>query len=179
VAAVDFDVDTLTPRYRLVYDSIGRSLALPIARRLGLPEPILSSAAAAQTEQTRILSSALERLERTRGELETRLAETQAHNIALAEHEGESQRLLGDLKERRRSAWAAELREARAFVRQLKEEGRAQLAQLRATAERAALARFAREQEAAIAAQEAVGHAPLAAKAAEPQRARAGASAHR
>jgi DNA mismatch repair protein MutS2 len=178
VAAVDFDVDTLTPRYRLVYDSIGRSLALPIARRLGLPEPILGSAAAAQTEQTRILSSALERLERTRGELETRLAETQAHNAALAEHEGESQRLLGELKERRRSAWAAELREARAFVRQLKEEGRAQLAELRATAERAALARFAREQEAAIAAQEAVGHAPLAAKPAEAQRAHEPARAH-
>jgi len=49
LAAVDFDVDTLTPRYRLSYHSLGRSLALPIARRLGLPEAVLSAARAAQS----------------------------------------------------------------------------------------------------------------------------------
>src|SRR5262245_56803760 len=157
VAAVEFDVETLTPRYRLVYDSIGRSLALPIARRLGLPDSVLAAAAAAQSDQARILGMALEALERTRGELEAQLAEAAVHTAALAERDVESQRLLGELKERRRSAWAAELREARAFVRALKEEGRAHLEGLRATAERAALARFAREQDAAIAARESAG----------------------
>jgi DNA mismatch repair protein MutS2 len=156
VAAVEFDVETLTPRYRLVYDSIGRSLALPIARRLGLPDPVLAAAEAAQSDQTRILGTALERLERTRGELEAQLAQAAAHNAALAERDVESQRLLGELKERRRSAWASELREARAFVRALKEEGRAHLQGLHAAAERAALTRFTREQEAAIAARESV-----------------------
>ena len=155
VAAVDFDVDTLTPRYRLVYDSIGRSLALPIARRLGLPEAILAAADAAQSEQARILGAALEQLERTRALLDAQLAEASAHTAALSERDAESQRLLAELRERRRSAWAAELREARAFVRTLKDEGRAQLEGLRAAAERAAFARFTREQEAAIAAREA------------------------
>jgi DNA mismatch repair protein MutS2 len=156
VAAVDFDVDTLTPRYRLVYDSIGRSLALPIARRLGLPDAILAAADAAQSEQSRILGAALERLERTRTQLDTQLAEASAHTAALSERDAESQRLLAELRERRRSAWAAELREARAFVRTLKDEGRAQLQGLRAAAaERVAFARFTREQEAAIAAREA------------------------
>jgi DNA mismatch repair protein MutS2 len=138
-----------------VYDSIGRSLALPIASRLGLPAAILAAADAAQSEQARVLATALERLERSRAELETQLAAASARAAALAERDAESQRLLGELKERRRSAWAAELREARAFVRTLKEEGRAQLQGLQATAERAALSRFTREQEAAIAAREA------------------------
>ena len=154
VAAVDFDVDTLTARYRLVYDSIGRSLALPIARRLGLPEPVLAAAAAAQSQQARVLGAALERLERSRAQLESRLAEAEARAAALAEHGAEAERLLGELRERRSSAWAAELREARAFVRALKEEGRARLEALRATDQRGAFERFTREQEAAIAARE-------------------------
>jgi DNA mismatch repair protein MutS2 len=161
VAAVDFDLDTLTPRYRLVYDSIGRSLALPIARRLGLPEAILATAESAQPEHARVLATALERLERTRRELEERLAEASAHAAAMAARDAESERLGAELRERRRTAWRDELRDARAFVRTLKEEGRAQLEGLRGlAAERASFARFTREQEAAIAARE----APLSAR---------------
>jgi len=155
VAAVDVDVDTLTPRYRLIYESIGRSLALPIARRLGLPAAILDTAAAAQPEHARVLNAALERLERTRAGLETRLAAAAAHAAQLAADAAESTRLLAELRERRRAAWQEELRGARAFVRQLKADGRAQLEGLRAdAASRAEFARFTREQEAALAARE-------------------------
>ncbi len=167
VAAVDFDVDALTPRYRLLYDSIGRRLALPIARRLGLPAPIHAAAAAVQTEQARILGAALERLERARAQLEVRLAEAEARAAAVAARDAESERLVAELRERRRSAWAGELREARAFVRTLKEEGRAQLQALRAGAERAALERFTHAQEAANAAREAL---PDSSSSAPPER---------
>ena len=169
VAAVDFDVDTLTPRYRLIGDSIGRSLALPIARRLGLPAPILAATAAAQSEQARILGAALERLERTRAALEAQLAEVDARGAALAERDAESQRLVGELRERRQTAWATELREARAFVRSLKNEGRARLAELRAASERPDFERFTHAQEAAIAARE----APEATASRAPSEARA------
>jgi len=164
VAAVDFDLDTLTPRYRLAYDSIGRSLALPIARRLGLPEAILAIAEAAQPEHARVLSAALERLERTRDELARARDAAAAHAQTLAAQEAESTRLLAELRDRRRSAWQEELRSARAFVRQLKDEGRAKLEALRGAAgERAALDRYAREQLAAIAAREQPQAAPGAA----------------
>ncbi|MFN8640404.1 MAG: endonuclease MutS2 [Candidatus Binatia bacterium] len=155
VAAVDVDVDALTPRYRLVYDSIGRSLAIPIARRLGLPEAILATAAGVQPEHARRLNAALERLERTRAQLEARLAAAADQTRTLTANAAESTRLLGELRDRRRSAWQEEVREARDFLRQLKAEGRAQLEGLRGVAEaRAALDRFTREQEAAIAARE-------------------------
>ncbi len=155
VAAVEADAETLQPRYRLLYDSIGRSLALPIARRLGLPEEVLSAAAAAQSDHTRALHAALERIERRRLELEPALAAATARATALAASAAEVERLQQTLRERRRDAWQETLREARAFLRQLKADGRAQLAGLRDVAEaRAALARFTREQEAAIAARD-------------------------
>jgi DNA mismatch repair protein MutS2 len=43
-AAVDFDLDTLQPRYRLVYGLPGRSQAFAIAEKLGLPAAIIARA---------------------------------------------------------------------------------------------------------------------------------------
>jgi DNA mismatch repair protein MutS2 len=167
VAAVEADVETLQPRYRLLYDSIGRSLALPIARRLGLPEAVLSEATAAQSDHTRALNAALERIERRRVELEQQLGEATVRAAALAASSAEVEQLQRTLRERRRDAWQETLREARAFLRQLKADGQAQLAGLRDLTEaRAAFARFTREQEAAIAARDPAS-APAASAAVE------------
>jgi DNA mismatch repair protein MutS2 len=43
-AAVDFDLDTLEPRYRLVYGLPGQSKAFAIASKLGVPAAVLSRA---------------------------------------------------------------------------------------------------------------------------------------
>jgi DNA mismatch repair protein MutS2 len=43
-AAVDFDLDTLQPRYRLVYGLPGRSKAFAIAGKLGLPSAVIARA---------------------------------------------------------------------------------------------------------------------------------------
>src|SRR5262249_9444977 len=43
-AAVDFDLDTLQPRYQLIYGLPGRSKAFTIAHKLGLPTPIIARA---------------------------------------------------------------------------------------------------------------------------------------
>ena len=151
VAAVDFEVETLTPRYSLSYHSLGRSLALPIAERLGLPEPVLTAARAAQSPESRALSDALAQLEDARRRFEDQLAEVTRRRTELEGREAETQRLLDEVRQRRRTAWNDELREAREFVRQLKADGRAALAELRRSGDRAALERFLREREQAIA----------------------------
>ena len=43
-AAVDFDLDSLQPRYQLVYGVPGRSKAFAIAQKLGFPAPIIARA---------------------------------------------------------------------------------------------------------------------------------------
>jgi len=152
LAAVDFDVDTLTPRYRLSYHSLGRSLALPIARRLGLPEAVLSAARAAQSDESRALGTALERLETARRGFEEQLEEVTRRAQTVTARDAESQRLLEELRQRRRTVWNEELREAREFVRRIKDEGRELLSHLQRGADRATLHRFVRQQEDAIAA---------------------------
>lgn len=44
-AAVEFDPETLAPKYRLIYGIPGASSAMATARRLGLPQPLLERAA--------------------------------------------------------------------------------------------------------------------------------------
>ncbi|MFQ5668324.1 MAG: endonuclease MutS2 [Candidatus Binatia bacterium] len=150
-AAVDFDIDAMTPRYRLIYHSIGESLALPIARRLGLPAPVLAVAEAARSEHSRILAAAVARLEEVRRRYEERLADAGEHVRATGEARREAETLLAELQQKRRRRWAGELDAARDFVRGLREQGRELLAAIeRGAADRRRLSRWVQEQETTI-----------------------------
>jgi len=162
-AAVDFDVERLLPRYRLVYHSIGESLALPIARRLGLPEGVLAAAQEARTEHAKSLATAMQRLEDSRRRYEARLDDAEAQVRATTAARAEAEGLLEELRERRRRRWADELQAARDFVRGLREQGRDLLAAIeRGTADRRSFTRLVRQQEAAIAEQEGAAAEPRA-----------------
>lgn len=171
VCAVDFDAERMLPRYNLVYESLGRSLALPIAEQLGLPHDILDAARRAQSEDTRSFNDALARLETARQDLDALRADCarqtrslEEQRSALREREVAAERLAADLRERRQRAWKDELREAREFVRTLKDKSRLQLRRLRDSPQaRGEFARFVRDQEAQIAA-----HAEPGAAAAAP-----------
>jgi DNA mismatch repair protein MutS2 len=112
-ASLAFDVDTLTPTYRLVVGQPGRSYGLAIARRLGMPEEVLDSAEARLPADARALDAALaeveqreqrmaEReaaldllqatLERDQGRLAERESRVEAREAALVERERESER---------------------------------------------------------------------------------------
>lgn len=154
-AAVEFDLEAMAPRFRLLYHSIGESLALPIARRLGLPDPVLAVAEAARSEQSKALAAAVTRLEENRRAYESRLRTADDQARAAAQDRREAGLLLAELREKRRRRWADELRTARDFVRSVREQGRELLAAVeRGTADRRALTSFVRRQEAAIHEQE-------------------------
>jgi len=151
-AAVDFDLDRLLPRYRLVYHSVGESLALPIARRLGLPDAVLREAEHARSEQGRALAAAMGRLEDARRRYEERLAHVAEDEGRAARAREETERLLSELREKRRRRWVDELDTARHFVRDVRDRGRELLAAVeRGAADRRAVRRFVEEQEQAIA----------------------------
>jgi DNA mismatch repair protein MutS2 len=150
-AAVQFDLESMSPRYNLVYHSVGESMALPIARRLGLPETALRAAETAQSEGTKALAAAMRRLESTRRHYEERLATIEERERAAASAQRESDGLLAELRQKRQRKWADELREARAFVRDVRDRGRRLLADIEAgQADRRDLDRSVRSETHAI-----------------------------
>jgi DNA mismatch repair protein MutS2 len=69
-AAMRFDVDKLRPKYELLMGQPGRSYALAIAERLGLPEAILSRADTLISSEVSDLEGLLESLEADKEKLE-------------------------------------------------------------------------------------------------------------
>ncbi|MCC6763271.1 MAG: Smr/MutS family protein [Deltaproteobacteria bacterium] len=152
VVAVDVDPVSFTPRYRLVYGSVGESLGLAMARRLRLPVDVIDAADAGRATAVRVLADAIAKLEESRRRHENERAALEEERRALAELESRHAALVAELTDRRRQRWASELDEARAFVRALKAEGRAVLEAVRRRGPEASrtLAEFGRKAAAAI-----------------------------
>jgi DNA mismatch repair protein MutS2 len=67
-AAVAFDLETLSPTYRLTIGLPGGSQAFAIAERLGLPEPLVADARSRLTENELAFEATLARIRETEGE---------------------------------------------------------------------------------------------------------------
>ena len=154
LVAVDVDPVSFAPRYRLVYGSVGESLGLAMARRLKLPAEIIDAAETGREAASRELATAIAKLESSRRRFEDERTAIAEERRALAELEAEHSALVAELSERRRQRWTTDLDEARAFLRDLKAEGRAVLEIVRRRESDAAktLATFSGKAAAAIAA---------------------------
>lgn len=152
LVAVDIDPVSFTPRYRLVYGSVGESLGLAMARRLRLPADVIDAAEAGRAAAARELAAAIAALETSRRRFEDERLAIGEERRALAELETRHAALVAELDDRRRERWSRELDEARAFVRDLKAEGRAVLEVVRRREPNATtrLAEFGRKAGAAI-----------------------------
>lgn len=131
VATVDFDPETFSPRYRLVYGSIGPSHGIAMARRLGLPESLLRAAEAERGELAQNLGDAVERLESERRRYEEDTEELRAERTQLRKRQAEADALAKELRDKKKKRWADELGEAKRFAEELKTEGRRLLAEAR------------------------------------------------
>ncbi len=129
VAAVDFDPETFSPRYRLIYGSVGPSLGLAMARRLGLSEALLAAAEAERGAQTADLVAAVERLDEERRRYDEAAGRAALEEQSLHATRVEQERLTAELRVKRERKWAEELGEARRFADDLRREGRRLLAE--------------------------------------------------
>jgi DNA mismatch repair protein MutS2 len=133
-AAVDFDPERLAPLYRLKPHTIGQSYGLAVARRLGLPPEIVAAAEAALPAGSAELAEALRRLEEERARLHTHTERLRERERALAERERET----AEAAERARIRAETERDRVRGegahAIEELRREGSAVLAELKAGA---------------------------------------------
>lgn len=131
-ASVEFDAETLSPTYRLIMGTPGRSNALEIAARLGLPEEILDAARGRFAKEDDVRTEDLLRdLERARNEARD---QRQAAARQLEEADRLRERLEQTRSElrARRGEWEREARaEARHVLTEARQEVESLIADLR------------------------------------------------
>jgi DNA mismatch repair protein MutS2 len=131
-AAFAFDPQTFAPTYRLIYGAPGRSLAIEIAQRLGMPLPVVAAARGFLSDdqkrlaahlarvdaQARALEADRSRLQRDRRSVDEAMATLQARERDVAEREQRFARRLNEkLDDRVRQA----RRDIDLVIEQLKE----------------------------------------------------------
>jgi DNA mismatch repair protein MutS2 len=82
-ASVQFDVETLAPTYRLIMGLPGRSNALAIATRLGLPEDIISAARAMVGTEDLKVDNLLDEIQQSRDEAEQALQRARQRELEI------------------------------------------------------------------------------------------------
>lgn len=130
-AAVDFDLETLAPRYRLVYGLPGRSQAFDIAERLGVPRDIIERAqletSLSQTRSEQLLAQ----LESHRQQLETEQQRLDVEREDIDRLQTEAQTLMAQAKAEDRRVRQSLQAEGQTLLKTVRQELDATLAHLR------------------------------------------------
>ena len=131
-AAVAFDLETLSPTYRLTIGLPGGSQAFAIAERLGLPDAIVGDARSRLTEAQRSFEATLEAIRATEGET----AETLERARLAEERAAAALRVAQEERQRARRERQETVEAARAEADQTLSDLRDELAATRRTLER-------------------------------------------
>jgi DNA mismatch repair protein MutS2 len=121
-ASVEFDVETLSPTYRLLLGIPGRSNAFEISKKLGLPEDIIDEARLQISHETNQIDKMIASLEQNR-----KAAETEEENARKLKHdvearEAELTKKLNDLERNKEQILAQAKEKAERAVKKAKQE---------------------------------------------------------
>ncbi|MHB8636022.1 MAG: endonuclease MutS2 [Fimbriimonadaceae bacterium] len=103
-AAMEFDMKTLHPTYRLLMGAAGASQALRIAERYGIPKDLIEEARQAMGRQARNVSALIEELDRAQRLARSAQSEADRRIAELRKTEDETSRKLAEAEERRAHA---------------------------------------------------------------------------
>ena len=128
-AAFGFNPESFAPTYRLIYGSPGRSLAIEIAARLGMPPSVIASARDNLTEEQKQLADHLARVDNDLRTLEQERRELSQQRATVAESERKLRGREESVREREETfrrkldtRLDAQLREARREIDKVIEE---------------------------------------------------------
>ena len=130
-AAVDFDLDTLRPRYQLVYGLPGRSKAFAIAQKLGFPAGIITRAEREAGATQMRSESLLARLEAKRQAMEDEQQRIRREREETERMHAEAQQILSDAVTEEQRIREAFFREGQALLKTARQELDALLGTLR------------------------------------------------
>ncbi|MBC7220913.1 endonuclease MutS2 [Candidatus Bipolaricaulota bacterium] len=130
--SMEFDLETLSPTYRVQEGVPGRSCALEIARRLGLPEELIERARASFTSGEIRAEEIIAELERERGAARRMRANLELERETVARLRADYEKRLLALKEKKAEALGQELVRLEGEIRAVRKELAELIAQARA-----------------------------------------------
>ncbi len=130
-AAMEFDLETLQPTYRLLMGVPGASHAMEIARRLGLSERVVKQATEFLGVQEVNLTAMIHDLDRARRAAEQAEAEWRAKLAELVQQEARLREERAALEQEKRAAKQRAQQAVEAYLEQLRAEAEQILRQLR------------------------------------------------
>jgi DNA mismatch repair protein MutS2 len=145
-AAVDFDLDTLQPRYQLVYGLPGRSKAFAIAQKLGFPAAIITRAEQEAGATQMRSESLLARLEAKRQAMDDEQQRIRRKQEETERLHAEAQQILSDASTEERRVRETFFREGQALLKTARQELDVLLGSLRHLSGNGTPAAFPREE---------------------------------
>jgi DNA mismatch repair protein MutS2 len=121
-ASVEFDLETLSPTYRLIIGLPGRSNALAIATRLGLDPAIIADARSMIATEELVADDLLDEIHRTREEIRQQNEDIAHLKADLLTKNDELQARLDKIEDERRNIIAAARRNAETEMEEFRKE---------------------------------------------------------